>query len=205
MLLGWFGIDDAYTLITGKDILNGEKSSRLQAAIWLAISRIPGSSLLKGAGKGGKVAKEVDAVHDAAKAVDGLEDASKAEKELKLAKKERKQNTLRGNKICGRLFEKEQFAIFSKYCSDAQEQITIITKNNIRFRIDVIGHHDETGELILQEYKSSKTARLTENQKYGFEDLRLYGGEVVGKGKGKFTKGFEILPGTRVKEVRPIE
>ena len=74
LLLGWFGIDDAYTLITGEDILNGEKSSRLQAAIWLAISRIPGTSLLKGAGKGREAAKEVDAVHDVAKAADELKD-----------------------------------------------------------------------------------------------------------------------------------
>lgn len=55
---------------------------------------------------------------------------------------------------------------------------------------------------MINEFKSSNTAPLTPNQKIGFPNLKLNGGQVVGKGKRVFTGGVEIPPVT-VEIIRP--
>lgn len=99
-----------------------------------------------------------------------------------------------------------------------------IEKSSIRWkcegtkiRVDAIGYDKKTGKIVIQEYKSSKTASLTDNQERGFKELERSGGKVVGKGKGKFTGGkkatkkktgvepTKIEPGTEVKVLRPKE
>lgn len=69
--------------------------------------------------------------------------------------------------------------------------------------MDAIGYDKITGELMIQEYKSSETAPLSENQKLGFAELIASGGTVVGKGKGAFAKGFQIPAGVTVDVKRP--
>ena len=47
------------------------------------------------------------------------------------------------------------------------------------------------------------TAPLTNNQKIAFPEIFESGAIVVGKGKGIFTGGYSIPPGTKVKIIRP--
>ena len=113
----------------------------------------------------------------------------------------KKAEILRENRFRGAAYEKEKFAEFGKKYSHAETQITIRTALGTRIKVDAIGY-DSEGQLIIQEFKSSKTARLTKNQKKGFPELRSSGGTVVGRGKGKF-KGGTVIPATNVKVIRP--
>ena len=62
---------------------------------------------------------------------------------------------------------------------------------------------DTNGNVVIQEYKSSLTAPLTNNQARAFQEIFENGGVVVGNGKGIFTRGYQIPAGTEVKIVRP--
>ncbi|MEI5946345.1 hypothetical protein WBS58_13315 [Bacillus albus] len=103
----------------------------------------------------------------------------------------------------GRDFEIEAINEFKKVATDVQEQITIVTKDGTKIRVDAIGYDKKTGALLIEEYKSSATAPLTSNQRDGFVELLESGGVIVGEGKGIFINGVEIPPGTAVKIVRP--
>ncbi|MGH1018572.1 hypothetical protein ACQVU2_20210 [Bacillus mycoides] len=69
-----------------------------------------------------------------------------------------------------------------KVATDVQEQITIVTKDGTKIRVDAIGYDKKTGELLIEEYKSSATAPLTSNQRNGFVELLESGGFIVGEG-----------------------
>ncbi|EJQ45434.1 hypothetical protein IEE_02315 [Bacillus cereus BAG5X1-1] len=103
----------------------------------------------------------------------------------------------------GRDFELEKINDFMKVATDVQEQITIVTKDGTKIRVDAIGYDKKTGELLIEEYKSSATAPLTSNQRDGFVELLESGGFIVGEGKGIFIGGVEIPPGTAVQIIRP--
>ena len=107
------------------------------------------------------------------------------------------------NRVNGRVFEQQEFANFSQNCSDAVEQITIKTPSGVKTRVDAIGL-DTNGNVVIQEYKSSLAAPLTNNQARAFPEIFESGGVVVGKGKGIFTGGYQIPAGTEVTIVRPI-
>ena len=86
-----------------------------------------------------------------------------------------------------------------------EEQITIKTTSGRRTRVDAIGL-DSQGNVVIYEYKSSQTAKLSPNQEKAFDEIFKNGGTVVGKGKGIFSGkngGYTIKPGTKVKIVRP--
>ena len=57
---------------------------------------------------------------------------------------------------------------------------------------------DANGNVVINEYKSSLTAPLTSNQKIAFPEIFESGATVVGKGKGIFSGGYQIPPGTKV-------
>lgn len=114
-----------------------------------------------------------------------------------------KADVLEENRKNGRAFETEKVSEFKKSANEVQEQITIRTNDGTKFRIDAIGIDNKSGNVILQEYKSSKTAPLIKNQKKGFRELKANGGVIVGKGKGDvFKKGYPINPGTIVDIIR---
>lgn len=98
-------------------------------------------------------------------------------------------------------FEKEKFAEFKGRHYGAQTQITIKIGKK-KTRVDAIGF-DEYGNLIIEEYKSSKGARLTKNQTKVAELLEHEDAYVVGKGKGIFTRGYRIPAGTKINVIRP--
>ncbi|WP_423230880.1 polymorphic toxin-type HINT domain-containing protein [Acetivibrio saccincola] len=111
-------------------------------------------------------------------------------------------DVLANNRAQGRAFEQQEFAKFSSNNTNAVEQITIKTSNGTKIRVDAIGL-DANGNIVINEFKSSTTAPLTQNQKIGFPELFSGGGTVVGKEKGMFTGGYQISPGIEVIIVRP--
>ena len=115
-----------------------------------------------------------------------------------------KADVLAQNRVNGRAFEQQEFAKFSSQNSKAVEQITVKTPSGVRTRVDAIGL-DTNGNVVINEYKSSLTAPLTDNQKIAFPEISESGATVVGKGKGKgiFTGGYQIPPGTKVTIIRP--
>jgi small nuclear ribonucleoprotein (snRNP)-like protein len=102
----------------------------------------------------------------------------------------------------GKVFSDESFSKFSQQYENAQKEITIVTNEGTKIRVDAIAT-DEHGNVIIQEYKSSDTAPYTPNQEKGFPEMDKSGGKIVGEGKGDFTEGYEIPSGTKVQTVRP--
>ena len=113
-----------------------------------------------------------------------------------------KADVLAQNRVNGRAFEQQEFAKFSSQNSKAVEQITVKTPSGVRTRVDAIGL-DTNGNVVINEYKSSLTAPLTDNQKIAFPEISESGATVVGKGKGIFTGGYQIPLGTKVTIIRP--
>lgn len=101
------------------------------------------------------------------------------------------------------MYEQQEFPKFASKTNNAVEQVTIKTNAGIKIRVDAIGIDKKTGNVVINEFKSSQTARLTPNQEKGFPQLEQGGGVVVGQGKGIFTGGYEIPPGTKVEIIRP--
>jgi len=114
-----------------------------------------------------------------------------------------KAEILAENKANGRAFEVEKVSELNKVANNVEEQITIVTKDGTKIRVDAMGYDKSTEKLVIQEYKSSATAPLTKNQDLGFPQITESGGLVVGKGKGVFKGGFEIPTGTEIKVIRP--
>ncbi|MEG0345952.1 MAG: hypothetical protein RR435_06725 [Erysipelotrichaceae bacterium] len=110
---------------------------------------------------------------------------------------------IRKNAAQGKAYEQQEFLKFANNANDAVEQITIKTPDGTKIRVDAIGIDKNTGNVVINEFKSSQTAPLTPNQKICFPQLEAGGGKVVGNGKGIFKGGFEIPAGTKVEIIRP--
>ena len=113
-----------------------------------------------------------------------------------------KAEILARNRANGRAYEQQEFAKFSSQHNHAVKQITVKTSSGVRTRVDAIGL-DANGKVVIHEYKSSLTAPLTNNQKIAFPEIFESGATVVGRGKGIFSGGYQIPPGTKVKIIRP--
>ena len=113
-----------------------------------------------------------------------------------------KADVLAQNRANGRVFEQQEFAKFSSKNNNAVEQITVKTSSGVRTRVDAIGL-DANGNIVINEFKSSLAAPLTNNQKIAFPEIFESGATVVGKGKGIFTGGYQIPSGTKVTIIRP--
>ena len=110
--------------------------------------------------------------------------------------------TLEQNKQRGAVFESLKLKEFSRIYSNSQTQITIRTASGTRTRVDAIGY-DEKNKIVIHEFKSSATARLTKNQEIAFDEIRQSGGIIVGRGKGAFRGEILIPAETHVKVIRP--
>lgn len=106
------------------------------------------------------------------------------------------------NKEKGELFAKKKTEEFKKRADNVENEITVKTDGGTKTRLDAIGYDKKTGEIRIQEYKSSDTAPLTKNQKKGFPEIETSGAEIVGKGKGEFSGGKKIPP-TKIDIIRP--
>jgi hypothetical protein len=113
-----------------------------------------------------------------------------------------KAETLANNREVGREFEQKKLPEFQTVADNVVEQVTIKTSQGTKIRVDAIGIDKITGEIVIQEYKSSLAAPLTKNQTKGFPELQSSGGTVVGNGKGIFTGGT-VIPPTKVEVIRP--
>jgi RHS repeat-associated protein len=83
------------------------------------------------------------------------------------------------------------------------EQVTLKTQSGVKTRVDAVSKKT-SGEVRLQEAKSSATAPLTKNQKLAHPEIEKSGATVVGKGKPEYPGGTRIPP-TKVEVVRPNE
>jgi hypothetical protein len=81
-------------------------------------------------------------------------------------------------------------------------QITLMPPGGPSVRIDLMGVHPETGEVVCFECKSSQTAPLTKRQSEAFNKIEQYGATVRGAGKPGFPGGTAIPP-TKVQLLRP--
>ena len=123
---------------------------------------------------------------------------------IQKAVREKRIAQLRRNSVQGRAFEIKKFMELCSIADECVEQITILTARGTRIRVDAMAIDRQTDQIIIQEYKSSKTAPLTKNQEKGFAELYEYGGVIVGKGKPDFFKGGRIIPAkTKVDIIRP--
>lgn len=115
-----------------------------------------------------------------------------------------KADILKQNRVNGKLFEDsvKNDLINNEGRKNIVEQVTIKTKEVVKVKADFLSIDEATGNIIIEEAKSSATAPLTKNQKIGFPQIKTGGATVVGKGKLPFTTGVEIPP-TGVKIIRP--
>jgi hypothetical protein len=115
----------------------------------------------------------------------------------------RQKQVLVNNKT-GMDYEAKEFPLFRQIAFNAQRHITLVSESGKQMVADAIGTVD--GAIVIMEYKSSLTARLSKNQKQVFDELRNQAVIVVGKGKGSFIGGTRIPPiseGTKVIVQRP--
>ena len=135
-----------------------------------------------------------------------IRDVNKEYKELKnvesvVKKGVSKAERLKQNKINGRDFEIESLEVMKAKADNVVEQITVKSKSKTKTRLDAIGKDKDTGEILIEEYKSSQTAPLTKNQEKAYPEIEKDGAIVVGKGKPPFIGGTKIPP-TKIKIIR---
>jgi RHS repeat-associated protein len=109
-------------------------------------------------------------------------------------------STIERNAANGAAFEKSVVAA-TKTDINVAEQVTLKTESGVKTRMDVVSTK-ASGEIRLQEAKSSATAPLTKNQQLAHPEIGKTGATVVGQGKPGYPGGAKIPP-TKVDVVRP--
>jgi RHS repeat-associated protein len=105
------------------------------------------------------------------------------------------------NAAKGAAFEKTVVNATKEADSKVAEQVTLKTESGVKTKMDVVSTKP-SGEVRLQEAKSSAEAPLTKNQKIAHPEIEKSGATVVGKGKPGYPGGTKIPP-TKVEVVRP--
>ena len=99
-----------------------------------------------------------------------------------------------------REFSTRKFGDFKTNFQDVETKITVETRNAAgeiqRIQLKAVGI-DETGKIRIQDYTTAKDG-LSIKRQDSLDNLSKYGGTVVGEGKGRFTGGTKIEPGTRI-------
>ena len=89
---------------------------------------------------------------------------------------------------------------FKTTLKDVETKITVETRNAAgeiqRIQLKAVGV-DETGKIRIQDYTTAKDGLSIKRQDI-LDNLSKYGGTIVGEGKGRFTSGTKIEPGTRI-------
>ena len=89
---------------------------------------------------------------------------------------------------------------FKTTLKDVETKITVETRNAAgkvqRIQLKAVGI-DETGKIRIQDYTTAKNGLSVKRQEI-LDNLSKHGGTVVGEGKGHFTGGTKIEPGTRI-------
>ncbi|WP_191014153.1 hypothetical protein [Treponema zioleckii] len=131
--------------------------------------------------------------------------------ELSYEKWSEKYETAIKNQKAGAKFEKDSFEKFCEKYHDAQTQVevefTLESGKKVTLKLDAVGL-DDSGNIVIQEYKSSLSAGFTENQTAIYdgydENPKLLFDGVITNVKGKWgTKIKKIPKGTKVNVIRP--
>ena len=125
---------------------------------------------------------------------------SSGEKPLSMSDWKLKNNVSEQNFANYREFSTTKIDDFKTNFKDVETRITVETRNAAgeiqRIQLKAVGV-DETGKIHIQDYTTAKDGLSIKRQGI-LENLSKYGGTVVGKGKGRFTGGTKIEPGTRI-------
>jgi RHS repeat-associated protein len=105
------------------------------------------------------------------------------------------------NAAKGAAFEKAGVGATKATDTKVAEQLTLKTESGVKTRMDVVSTK-ASGEVRLQEAKSTATAPLTRNQTAAHPEIAKSGATVVGRGKPDYPGGTKIPP-TKVEVVRP--
>jgi RHS repeat-associated protein len=105
------------------------------------------------------------------------------------------------NAAKGKAFQNALAADTALTDTNVVQNITVKTQSGVPTQIDVVSTNP-TGNVVLQEAKSSATAPLTRNQAAAHPEIAKTGATVVGKGKPPYVGGTKIPP-TQVQVVRP--
>lgn len=97
-------------------------------------------------------------------------------------------------------FSTKKIDEFKTNLNDVETKITVETRNAVgeiqRIQLKAVGI-DETGKIRIQDYTTAKDGLSIKRQDI-LDNLSKYGGTIVGEGKGRFTGGTKIEPGTRI-------
>ena len=125
---------------------------------------------------------------------------SVGEKPLSMSDWKLKNNVSEQNFANYREFSTTKIDDFKKNFKDVETRITVETRNAAgeiqRIQLKAVGV-DETGKIRIQDYTTAKDGLSIKRQDI-LDNLSKYGGTVVGEGKGRFTGGTKIEPGTRI-------
>ena len=98
------------------------------------------------------------------------------------------------------VFSGNRIEEFKLNYNDVETNITVKTHSadgkDQKIRLKAIGV-DEEGNIRIQDYTTAKDGLSVKRQDI-LDNLSKYGGTIVGEGKGRFTGGTKIEPGTRI-------
>ena len=125
---------------------------------------------------------------------------SVGEKPLSMSDWKLKNNLSEQNFANYREFSTTKIDDFKTNFKDVETRITVETRNAAgeiqRIQLKAVGV-DETGKIRIQDYTTAKDGLSIKRQDI-LDNLSKYGGTIVGEGKGRFTGGTKIEPGTRI-------
>lgn len=125
---------------------------------------------------------------------------SLGEKPLSMSDWKQKNNVSEPNFANYKEFSTTKIDEFKTTLNDVETKITVETRNAAgevqRIQLKAVGI-DETGKIRIQDYTTAKDGLSIKRQDI-LDNLSKYGGTIVGEGKGRFTGGTKIEPGTRI-------
>ena len=111
---------------------------------------------------------------------------------------QQKVNILNQNKTVGAEFKTAQTEEFKQLAKNVENRITIATTLDgqvKKVQVDAIGF-DSNGKIRIQDYTAS--SNISSKRQAILDNISQNGGVIVGKGKGYFTGGTKVEPGTRI-------
>lgn len=186
--------DDVMDAINiGKDVVTGDVQSLVMDAGMVGLSAVVKARNNTTVKTGGDSVNSDYQNYVARKKANGESYLSEADWTQKVS-------TLSANTAAYSDFKASALESFKGTATDVESNITIETRNAAgdvqRVQVKAIGF-DEAGNVRIQDYTTAADG-LSVNRQSLLEDLSKYGGTVVGEGKGAFTGGTEIKPGTQI-------
>jgi hypothetical protein len=109
--------------------------------------------------------------------------------------RERRRQQLAINKAVGKAYERTALADITPKSAVLVQTEVMVRSNGPSggiTRLDAVGIDPATGEIVLYEFKSSRTAPLTPRQKEIFQELEAHGGVFVSHNKPPYDRGIEF-------------